>query len=67
MNDRVRLFGLQSILSAKLMEGRVIFINSEELDFGSSDWLRAILSPFNEDKILLLRGFTTCDNFKKGI
>lgn len=42
------------MLSAKLYEDRLIFIDSEELEFPKTQLLEAILKPFKSDKICIL-------------
>ena len=42
------------MLSAKLYEDKLIFIDSEQLDYPKTQLLEAILKPFNKDKICIL-------------
>ena len=44
------------MLSAKLFEDRLIFVDSEELEFPKTQLLEAIVSPFKQDKLCFLTG-----------
>ena len=56
INHKQRLQGLKIMLSAKLFEDRLIFIDSEELDYPKTQLLEAIVSPFRSDKLCFLTG-----------
>jgi large subunit ribosomal protein L4 len=56
-NSKMRLFALKSLLSAKLYEERIIFINEETLKFPKTGYLKEIIAPFEKDKLLFLTSF----------
>lgn len=46
INEKIRLFALKSLLSAKLYEDKLILIDSEHIDYPKTKYLDEILSPF---------------------
>ncbi len=46
MNNKLKLFGLKSLLSARLYDGKIIVIDSEELDYSKTKFLNEIIKPF---------------------
>lgn len=54
INSKKRLLALKIMLSAKLYEDRLIFIESEELDYPKTQLLESILKPFSRDKLCIL-------------
>ena len=46
INEKVRLFALKSLLSAKLYEERIILINSESIEYAKTKYLHEILAPY---------------------
>ncbi len=64
LNEKVRLLGLKTILSARLYEEKIILIDSEELEYGKTKFLKEIIKPFKEDKLLFLTGFEMDKNFE---
>lgn len=53
------------MLSAKLFEDKLVFIDSEALEFPKTQFLEAIIAPFKNDKICFLTAKTIDENFKK--
>jgi len=49
INGKVRLVALRTMLAAKLYENRLIFIDSEELEFPKTQLLAQIVKPFMID------------------
>jgi len=47
---------MKIMLSAKLFEDRLIFVDSEELEYPKTQLLEAIVSPFKHDKLCFLTG-----------
>jgi large subunit ribosomal protein L4 len=60
LNEKTRLIGLKTLLSARLYEEKIILIDSEKLDHAKTKYLNEIIAPFKEDKLLMLTGFE-CD------
>lgn len=56
INNKQRLLALKVMLSAKLFEDRLIFLNTEELEYPKTQLLEAILAPFKQDKLCFLTG-----------
>ena len=53
------------MLSAKLFEDKLIFVDSEELEYPKTRLLEAIVAPFKQDKLCFLTGMeSNNDNFK---
>ena len=46
INSKQRLQGLKIMLSAKLFEDKLIFVDSEELEYPKTRLLEAIVAPF---------------------
>ena len=44
------------MLSAKLFEDKLVFVDSEELEYPKTQLLEAIVSPFQQDKLCFLTG-----------
>jgi hypothetical protein len=53
------------MLSAKLFEEKLVFIDSEALEFPKTQYLEAIIAPFKNDKICFLTAKALDDNFKR--
>lgn len=64
LNEKVRLLALKTLLSARLYEEKIILIDTETLDYGKTKFLNEIISPFKQDKLLLLTGFDIDKNFE---
>ena len=60
---KIRLQALRSLLSAKLYENKLIFINEEALPHPKTKYLDSVLEPFHTDKILMITGFEQDKNF----
>lgn len=63
LNEKIRLLGLKTLLSAKLYEEKIIMIDSEQLDYGKSKYLSEIIAPYKQDKLLFLTPFEADLNF----
>ena len=50
------------MLSAKLYEDRLIFIDTEELDYPKTQFLESILKPFSQDKLCILTPHDPANN-----
>lgn len=50
------------MLSAKLFEDRLIFVDTEELEFPKTQLLEAIVAPFKQDKLCFLTGAEPVNN-----
>ena len=44
LNEKVRLFALKSLLSARLYEEKIILIEDEKIPFGKTNYLHEILA-----------------------
>ena len=64
LNEKVRLQGLKTLLSARLYEEKVIMIESEAIEYGKTKYLNEIIKPFKNDKLLVLTGFELDKNFE---
>jgi large subunit ribosomal protein L4 len=64
LNEKVRLLGLKTLLSARLFEEKIILIDSEKLDYGKTKYLNEIISPFKQDRLLFLTPFEVDKNFE---
>lgn len=53
-NSKLRLLGLRTLLSAKLYEDRLVFIDSEHIEYPKTSYLSEIVSPFGIDKLCFL-------------
>ena len=65
INAKVRLLALKCMLSAKLFEEKLVFIDSEALEFPKTQYLETIIAPFKNDKICFLTAKTLDENFKR--
>jgi len=65
INNKVRLLALKSLLSAKLYEERILIVDSEKIEHPKTKILADIMSPFKEEKILLVTGLNVDGNFEK--
>lgn len=63
INHKLRLLALKTLLSAKLFENKIIFIDSEALDFPKTQLLEAIVEPYGADKLCFLTPQETNLNF----
>ena len=50
------------MLSAKLFEDKIIFVDSEELSYPKTQLLEAIVAPFKQDKLCFLIGSEPANN-----
>lgn len=64
INEKVRLLALKTLLSARLYEEKLILIDTESLDYGKTKYLNEIITPFKQDRLLLLTGFDVDRNFE---
>ena len=64
MNEKIRLYALKSLLSAKLFEEKIVIINSESIEHPKTKYLHEILEPYKQDKILFLTHFDVDKNFE---
>ena len=62
INNKQRLLALKVMLSAKLFEDRLIFVDTEELEYPKTQLLEAIVAPFKQDKLCFLTGTETNNN-----
>lgn len=63
VNHKLKLLALKTLLSAKLYEDKLIFIDSESLEFPKTQLLEAIVSPYGQDKLCFLTPQATNANF----
>jgi len=63
MPNKVKLQALKCLLSAKLYEDRIIFIDEETIQHAKTKYLNEIIAPFSRDKLMLLTGFEANKNF----
>jgi large subunit ribosomal protein L4 len=63
MNAKVRLLALKCMLSAKLFEEKIVFIDSEALEMPKTQLLETIISPFKKDKLCFLTSKSVDENF----
>ena len=54
INQKKKLLALKTMLSAKLFEDRIVFIESAELDYPKTQLLEAIVRPFGIDKLCIV-------------
>lgn len=64
LNEKVRILGLKTLLSARLYEEKIVLIDSEVLEYGKTKFLKEIIKPFGNDKLLFLTGFEFDKNFE---
>ena len=62
VNNKTRLLAMKIMLSAKLFEEKLIFVDSEELAFPKTQLLEAIVAPFKQDKLCFLTGNDSANN-----
>jgi large subunit ribosomal protein L4 len=65
MNNKVRLLALKTMLSAKLYEDKLIFIDSEQIELPKTQLLDEIINPFKKDKLCFLTSQDIDENFKR--
>lgn len=63
LNEKMRLLGLKTLLSARLYEEKIILIEDEKIDYPKTKYLHEILSPYKDDRLLFLTGFEADKNF----
>ena len=63
LNEKMRLLGLKTLLSARLYEEKLVLIDNEQLEYGKTKFLDEIIAPFKDDKLLMLTGFEADKNF----
>ena len=54
--------GLKIMLSAKLFEDKLIFVDTEELEYPKTQLLEAIVKPFGQDKLCFLTPLEPANN-----
>jgi large subunit ribosomal protein L4 len=64
LNEKVRLLGLKTLLSARLYEEKIILIDTEALEYGKTKFLNEIVAPFKQDKLIFLTPFEVDKNFE---
>jgi large subunit ribosomal protein L4 len=67
LNKKIRLFGLQSMLTSKFLENKIMIINSEKLKNNKVTDLRRNFRFLKENKSVLVTSSEPCPFFKKGI
>lgn len=65
LNEKVRMIGLKTLLSARLYEEKIILIDTESIEFAKTKFLNEIIKPFKTDKLLFLTGFDLDKNFER--
>ena len=65
INAKLRLLAIKTMLSARLFEDRVIFIDSEAIEHPKTQMLKAIVEPFGLDKLCILTPNDIDSNFEK--
>ena len=65
LNEKLRLVGLKTLLSARLYEEKIILIEDEKIDYAKTKYLNEILSPYKDDRLLFLTGFEVDSNFQQ--
>jgi large subunit ribosomal protein L4 len=63
LNEKVRLFALKSLLSARLYEEKIILIDDEKIPYAKTVFLNEIIKQYQNDKLLFLTDYTTDPNF----
>ena len=63
LNKKVKWLALKSILSARLYEGNLFLINSEDIQTSDPATLKAILEPYEKENLLIVTGLETDINF----
>ena len=63
LNKKVKWLALKSILSARLYEGNLFLINSEDIQTSDPATLKAILEPYERENLLIVTGLETDINF----
>ena len=64
LNEKVRLTGLKTLLTARVFEEKIILIDTEQIEYGKTKFLNEIIKPFKTDKLLFLTGFELDKNFE---
>lgn len=64
LNEKVRLLGLKTLLSARLFEEKIILIDTEAIEYGKTKFLNEIIAPFKQDKLVFLTPFEIDKNFE---
>ena len=64
LNEKIRLLGLKTLLTARLFEEKIVLIDTEALEYGKTKFLNEIISPFKQDKLLILTPFSVDKNFE---
>jgi large subunit ribosomal protein L4 len=66
INEKVRLVALRTMLAAKLYENRMIFIDTEDIEYPKTQLLAQIVKPFQIDKLtFVVATDPTNDNFER--
>lgn len=63
INNKLRLLALKTLLSAKLFEDRLIFIDSEAIEYPKTQLLEAIVEPYGADKLCFVTPSKVDNNF----
>lgn len=56
---------LKSLLSAKLYENKLIFVNEEFIPHPKTTYLSAVIEPFKSERLLMLTPFEADENFSR--
>jgi large subunit ribosomal protein L4 len=46
LNEKIRILGLKTLLSARLYEEKIVLIDSEAIEYGKTKYLKEIIKPF---------------------
>lgn len=63
INNKLRLLAIKTLLSAKLFEDRLIFIDSEAIEYPKTTLLEAIVAPYGADKLCFVTPSNVDSNF----
>jgi len=55
---------LQTALSAKLYENKIVLIDTEQIDYAKTSYVKEILKPFGIDRLTFLCPTVVDENFK---
>ena len=64
INHKLRLMALKTLLSAKLYENKIIFINSEAIEYPKTTFLQQIIAPYGSDRLCFVTPETEDHNFE---
>lgn len=63
INNKLRLLALKTLLSAKLFEDKVVFVDTEKIEYPKTTFLQEIVQPYGRDRIVMLTPFDMDKNF----